>query len=86
MYRLGYQNNNCLGCVKGGSGYWNKIRRDFPEVFERRVVQSRRLGVKLVKATVDGVRRPVFLDELDPEAGHDVKSFDCGILCETVYN
>ena len=29
MYDLGYQNNNCIGCVKGGMGYWNKIRIDF---------------------------------------------------------
>lgn len=33
MYDLGYSNNNCIGCVKGGMGYWNKIRVDFPEVF-----------------------------------------------------
>ena len=33
MYRLGYANNNCVGCVKGGMGYWNKVRRDFPDVF-----------------------------------------------------
>ena len=33
MYDLGYSNNNCVGCVKGGMGYWNKIRADFPEVF-----------------------------------------------------
>jgi len=31
MYRLGYHNNNCIGCVKGGAGYWNKIRIDFPQ-------------------------------------------------------
>ena len=34
MYRLGYENNNCIGCVKGGMGYWNKIRTDFPARFE----------------------------------------------------
>lgn len=35
MYKLGYNNNNCIGCVKGGMGYWNKIRKDFPEQFDR---------------------------------------------------
>lgn len=35
MYRLGYNNANCIGCVKGGEGYWNKIRRDFPDEFEK---------------------------------------------------
>jgi len=27
MYELGFHNNNCIGCVKGGKGYWNKIRK-----------------------------------------------------------
>lgn len=41
MYQLGYNNNNCIGCVKAdGAGYWNKIRVDFPEVFERRSAQE----------------------------------------------
>lgn len=36
-YRLGYTNNNCLetGCVKGGIGYWQKYKIDFPEKFEK---------------------------------------------------
>lgn len=40
MYDLGYPNNNCIGCPKGAMGYWNKIRADFPEVFERRARQE----------------------------------------------
>jgi len=34
MYRLGYENANCIGCVKGGEGYFRAIRADFPEQFE----------------------------------------------------
>jgi 3'-phosphoadenosine 5'-phosphosulfate sulfotransferase (PAPS reductase)/FAD synthetase len=34
MYRMGYDNANCIGCVKGGMGYWRTIREDFPEQFE----------------------------------------------------
>lgn len=34
MYRMGYENANCIGCVKGGEGYWRAIREDFPEQFE----------------------------------------------------
>tara|TARA_R100000501_G_C2584857_1_gene86844 strand:- start:15 stop:716 length:702 start_codon:yes stop_codon:yes gene_type:complete len=61
MYHLGYNNNNCIGCVKATSaGYWTKIRADFPDVFERRVQQSRSLGVRL--ARYKGKR--LFLDEL----------------------
>ena len=32
MYDLGYPNNNCIGCIKGGMGYWNRIRKDFPDI------------------------------------------------------
>ncbi len=31
MYKLGFQNNNCIGCPKGGRGYWNMIRKHFPD-------------------------------------------------------
>ncbi|MDL5034405.1 hypothetical protein QRD43_21055 [Pelomonas sp. APW6] len=34
MYRLGYDNANCIGCVKGGMGYFRAIREDFPAEFE----------------------------------------------------
>lgn len=35
-YKLGFRNNNCLqsGCVQGGIGYWQKIKREFPKKFE----------------------------------------------------
>ena len=49
MYDMGYPNNNCIGCVKGGMGYWNKIRVDFPEVFERRAKQERKFGRTCIK-------------------------------------
>lgn len=76
MYDLGYPNNNCIGCVKGGMGYWNKIRKDFPEVFERRARQERMIGHSCIKG--------VFLDELDPNRGNmNTEVFeDCGITCQ----
>jgi 3'-phosphoadenosine 5'-phosphosulfate sulfotransferase (PAPS reductase)/FAD synthetase len=35
VYAYGYLNNNCFktGCVQGGIGYWQKIKREFPEKF-----------------------------------------------------
>lgn len=58
MYKLGYHNNNCIGCVKaGGAGYWNKIRQDFPEVFNRRARQEELLGVSLVKMSLEKLKR-----------------------------
>lgn len=49
MYKMGYNNNNCIGCVKGGMGYWNKIRKDFPEVFNRMAVIEREVGATCLK-------------------------------------
>jgi hypothetical protein len=78
MYRLGYQNNNCIGCVKGGMGYWNKIRVDFPETFDRMAKIERELDASILRA--DGQR--VFLDALDPARGTlDSTDMDCGLLC-----
>lgn len=76
MYDLGYQNNNCVGCVKGGMGYWNKIRKDFPEVFESRAKLERLLGCRCLKEC--------FLDELDPNRGNADEEImeECGIFCE----
>lgn len=79
MYELGYPNNNCIGCVKGGMGYWNKIRKDFPEVFESRAKLEREVGYSILKDK----NGPVFLDELDPRRGDmNTEIFpDCGIMC-----
>ncbi len=87
MYRLGYRNNNCIGCVKGGKGYWNKIRVDFPEAFERMAKMERELDAAVCKdeGVTDGVRWrvPVFLDELPPDAGkmEQDNDIECGVLC-----
>lgn len=49
MYLLGYSNNNCIGCVKGKAGYWNKIRIDFPETFARMSIAEREAGHACIK-------------------------------------
>lgn len=80
MYDVGYNNNNCIGCVKGGMGYWNKIRVDFPEVFESRAKLERECGNSILKEC--------YLDELDPNRGRmsDEIMQDCGIFCELALN
>lgn len=76
MYDLGYNNNNCVGCAKGGMGYWNKIRVDFPEVFESRARLEREVGNSILKEC--------YLDELDPNRGRmsDEIPTDCNIFCQ----
>ena len=79
MYQLGFKNNNCIGCVKATSPtYWNRVRKYFPAVFERRCQQSRELGVKLVQIK----RERVFLDQL-PEAVEfqPEENISCGPEC-----
>lgn len=75
MYDMGYRNNNCVGCVKGGMGYWNNIRRDFPEVFDRMAKLEREVGASCIKG--------VYLDELEPGRGRmeDEVFEECGIMC-----
>ena len=84
MYKLGYNNNNCIGCVKGQAGYWNKIRIDFPDAFDRMAKQERKMGVAINKSYAgDNKRKRIFLDELDPKAGRDVPlpDIECGAIC-----
>lgn len=80
MYRLGFDNNNCIGCPKGGAGYWNMIRKHFPEQFTRMAELSRRLGARLIKQ--DGQR--IYLDELRPDTGRqkDEIEISCSPMCD----
>lgn len=80
MYRLGYQNNNCVGCVKGGMGYWNKIRKDFPLQFKRMAEIEREVGFAVNK----DANGQVYLDELEPHRGRfkEDSPSDCGFTCE----
>lgn len=83
MYRLGYRNNNCVGCVKGGAGYWNRIRLDFPAVFDRMARLERSLNAAILKRNDGGRRLRVFLDELPPDAGRyeTEEPVECGLAC-----
>jgi len=78
-YLQGFDNNNCDGCVKATSPhYWNLVRKYTPDVFTHRCIQSRQLGVKLVR--LKGVR--IFLDELPPNEKEVVKeNLSCGPQC-----
>jgi hypothetical protein len=83
MYKLGYRNNNCIGCPKGGMGYWNKIRKDFPEVFERMAGLQRELGPGSGFLRDHAKSRRITLDELDPERGRheDDPDIECSLMC-----
>jgi len=79
MYRLGYNNNNCVGCPKGGMGYWNKIRVDFPDVFARMVAVEADIGATVLRDN----GQPLRLADLDPDRGHypTELALDCSLMC-----
>lgn len=75
MYDMGYPNNNCIGCIKGSYGYWNMIKKDFPEVFESRAKLEREVGYSIC--------RDCYLDELPEGKGNvHLEVFpECSIMC-----
>jgi hypothetical protein len=75
MYELGYPNNNCIGCVKGGMGYWNKIRKDFPETFDRMKNLEDKMGNSCLK---------IPLSQLEENRGVEPEIImpDCGNFCD----
>lgn len=76
MYLLGFHNNNCIGCVKGGKGYWNKVRKEFPEYYQRMADLEIQTGASCIKGK--------FLADLKPNEGkHEPPILpDCGTFCE----
>jgi hypothetical protein len=84
MYRLGYHNANCIGCPKGGQGYWNKIRIDFPEIFESvaTIQESLGEGANFFRDRETDAR--FSLRELLPTMGRyqSELKISCGFFCE----
>ncbi len=83
MYRLGYDNANCIGCVKGGEGYFRAIRQDFPEQFEAlcRVQDDLGEGSYLFRNRTTNVR--FSLRELgDGPVRRNEKIPSCSFFCE----
>jgi len=97
MYKLGYSNANCIGCVKAENmKYWSAIRQDFPDTFswyskfEREIgkkVDGKPRGSAINKRYVNGERVRVFLDELpkdiEPKRTVDI---NCGYSCGVIGN
>jgi hypothetical protein len=85
MYRLGFKNNNCIGCVKAGSvAYWRRIWEYFPDVYQLRAYQERLIGAT-INRDKDGNR--VYLDDLATRMltiplSAEMPNLSCGILCE----
>ena len=80
MYKLGFKNNNCIGCVKGGIGYWKKIRLHFPEQFKRMSDMEKKIGHTILKDRRNGGNIRLWLHELDAEIQEE-EAIQCDFLC-----
>lgn len=100
-YQLGFNNNNCLntGCVQGGIGYWQKMRRDFPEKFdamaqvEHDLTDRKGEPVTMLRAKRKDYEGPIFLKphpkypgikDISTEKGREPKPLlECNGFCGT---
>ena len=91
MYRKGYPNANCRGCVKGGIAYWQSIRDDFPADFAETMEIQDGIGPGAYFLRFrSGPRKNerMSLRELPPGRG-DMKAepeFSCSAACELASN
>lgn len=79
LYAMGFQNNNCIPCVKATSpAYWALVRLKFPAEFARMAKLSRELDVRLCR--IDGER--AFIDEIaaDQATTNPIQP-SCDFLC-----
>ena len=79
MYAMGFQNNNCIPCVKATSpAYWALVRKNFPDKFDRMAKLARELDVRLCR--IDGERS--FIDDipLDHPTTNPIQP-SCDFLC-----
>ena len=84
MYRLGFRNNNCIGCVKARDSidYWKRVRLHFPDQFAEMANLEKELGYVINRVTIKGERISMPLSEIPPgePKGQDPK-ISCGLFC-----
>lgn len=82
VYHLGFPNANCIGCVKATSPYyWDMVRREFPQVFARRLEQSKKYGSKLTRLPGMGDKRFSLSDLPENIPRRRVRGHRCDFLC-----
>jgi hypothetical protein len=85
MYHQGFQNNNCVACVKArdAPNYWKRIRKYYPEEFQRMAELERKLNFQINRISINGKKTPTYLDELTPgePSGNDEVKVSCGLFC-----
>jgi len=58
MYKLGYKNNNCIGCAKASSPeYWRLVEQTHPEMFKKMNKMEKHLGRTVCKIDLKTVAK-----------------------------
>jgi hypothetical protein len=82
MYRLGFNNNNCIGCPKGGEGYWNRTRKVFPAQFQNMVTIQEILGPGSYFFRNHKTGERYGVKDIPEGAGrHDEPEIECSMFC-----
>lgn len=86
MYRLGFDNANCIGCPKGGQNYHQKIRKHFPERHNELIQIQEEIGPGAYFLQFrSGPRKGERMGLKDLPAGDgnmaDEPSFNCSFFC-----
>lgn len=82
-YYDGFENANCIGCVKGGQGYWNRVRRVYPLIFQARLERQESIGPGAYFFLDRKTGERIGLKDLNPNAGrHNEPAPSCSFFCE----
>ena len=84
MYKLGFHNANCIGCPKGGKGYWNHIRKIFPDTFQKMSDLEQEIGETAFLFYDNKTEKRTSLKDLLPDAGRhdDEPDISCSFYCQ----
>lgn len=78
-----WREDNCIGCPKGGEGYWNHVRKVHPIVFQKRMERQESIGPGAYFFRDRATGERFGLKDLDPKAGrHDEPLPACSFFCE----
>lgn len=83
-YRLGFNNANCMGCCKGGEGYWNKVRVVWPERFAAVMAIQEAIGPAAYTFRNRKTGERYGLAQLPANNGRieDEPEISCSVFCE----
>ncbi len=83
LYLQGFNNNNCIPCVKGGAGYHKLMAKHYPEASAKMNAYEKLLNVNLLKHTVNSEVIRHKIDEIPDHIPMQDDSVDiqCGIFC-----